>query len=150
MNSQVGDSLKGFQLLEAGVEERTVTARTYANKGVLIHFMQTTCKPCLDDLALLRSLHERYGGEHFDVLSVSSEKLKLLKSFSDYHKLPWVLGYDKRNLLRARLGAEHLPTTVYMGPDARIAGRVQGSLDARDAQDAVERLIILAREAQRR
>lgn len=135
-----------FRLPVFGEPGRTLSLSDLQGKGVLLNFWATWCEPCIEEIPLLRTIEERYGGLHFSIVGVTDDDPGAVKRYLEKHPLPYPVVHDANGELRRRFRADVLPFNVFVGPDGRVAGAVAGRLTEGDAAEAVERLVILARK----
>jgi len=147
---QTGAEFPAFSLPDVQNLDQRITLDQFRGKGVLVNFTNTQCSPCQQELKTLKQLHQRYAGEHFEMVGISVEPANLIKSYREYHKVLWHMAVDRRSLLGARVGVEATPVTVFVGPGGTVAGVIRGALSQPEAGEAVERLILLSRKAARK
>jgi len=101
----------------------------FRSRTVLVNFWATWCAPCVREMPSLLRLQKARAGKDFAVLAVSQD----LKGWAailpflvrhQFDGLPVV--HDPRGALARALGIGGIPTTVLVGRDGRIIGRLAG------------------------
>ncbi|HIN85022.1 MAG TPA: TlpA family protein disulfide reductase [Myxococcales bacterium] len=145
-----GDPLPEFDLATARNREKRYSLADLKGKGLLLNFYGKACRPCEQEIPILRRIYKRYNGENFRVLGVTSQETRLAASFLKYHKIPWPTLTDRQVELRGQMGVSSFPTTIFVGADGLVAGIHTGPLDWKTASAAVEQLIISVRAKQKK
>ena len=120
----------------------TVTEEDYRGKVLLMTFWSTDCKPCRDNLPILKDLKDRFGDDGFEILAVSLDAgPNPIKPYVRRFKIDFPVGYEP--------GAYESPTAMHYGivtlPTMILAdrtGRVLGAdLEIGEVKRKVEDLI---------
>ena len=110
----------------------------YRGKPLIINVWASWCGPCRSEMASLNRLAQRYNGNQFFIIGISTDddgaaaanavrKEKL--SFSNY--------LDSHVLLENMLGADTIPLTVLVDANGRVLDKVRGA-HAWDSPDYVK------------
>ena len=143
---EVGEALPHFELPIARKNGLLLSNSAFASKGVLLNFFDRACKPCDAELSILKRLHKRYAGAHFEIVGVTPQDPRMAQSYLDYHKVVWPSLLDRRAVLRGLVGIPQYPTSIFVSPGGVIVGRHHGALTWKVASNATEKLIIQARK----
>lgn len=128
----------------------SVTLQAFRGKIILLNFWATWCPPCVRELPALDRVQAHLGGEHFQVVPVSTDLLgaSALRQFYDRHKVRTLPIYqDPRGRLAQALGIEGLPTTMLIDKDGTVIGHHVGfkHWDAPEFLGMLEELVALSR-----
>ena len=101
----------------------------FKGRLVLVNFWATWCAPCVREMPSLLRLHKARAGADFTVLAVSQD----LKGWPAIEPFVGRLGladlpiaHDPKGALARAFGVRGIPTTVLLGRDGRILGRLAG------------------------
>ncbi|MGB0920808.1 MAG: TlpA disulfide reductase family protein [Alphaproteobacteria bacterium] len=105
----------------------------YKGKVLLVNFWASWCLPCRHEMPALDALQAEYGGPYFEVIAISIDRKGAehaetflrdelgVKNFDSWHE------GDRKT---ARLnGITAMPTTVLIGADGVILGRLAGAAE---------------------
>lgn len=113
---------------------------TLKGKPVVIHYWDTRCKPCKDDMKLLRDLQAKLAARSPVIVGVNlDDNPKDLAEFLRGNRIPWVQLYEKGGLesrLAVELGVFTLPTMLLIDRQGRVVHRniTAGELEAEIAK----------------
>ena len=152
--------LAGFEAIEPPVaapgvafENRAgarLTPEDFRGKVILLNLWATWCAPCIRELPSLDRLNAKLGGESFEVVALSIDRLgwPAIDSFFARLGIASLAGYlDQTMRATAAMGATSLPTTILIDARGREIGRMSGP--AEWDSEAAEALIRRAIEAGR-
>ena len=114
-------------------------------KGVLVNFWATWCGPCQSEIPALIRLSERYSGEHFAIIGISSESPATVRSFARARGVNYPLMRDVGGKLDRAFGVNTIPFSVFIGPDGKVVGDVTGELSESEGAERIEALIAMAK-----
>lgn len=129
----------------AGPDGAQMQLKDYRGKLVLLNVWATWCAPCVIEMPMLNDLQKRRGGDAFQVVTISVDRIQ--EEPADFmiendlaHLTPW---HDKSFSLAARLGARGLPISVFYDTRGREIARVSGEVDwtRKDAQAFIDSLL---------
>jgi thiol-disulfide isomerase/thioredoxin len=100
-------------------------------KFVLLDFWGTWCGPCLAEIPHLKSTYEQFGGDRFEIVSISVEdELPELKKFISENKMSWTqVAINRDDLLTELYQVAKYPSTFLIAPDGTLL--IQDSLSLR-------------------
>lgn len=104
-------------------------------KLVLLNFWATWCPPCQAETPVLRELAEEYGDEGLEVVGVAVQETTPddVRSYAERYQLPYPIAFDASADIFDLYRVYALPTQVFIGPDGRVLGVVNGPLDRESA-----------------
>ncbi|MCW8914408.1 MAG: TlpA family protein disulfide reductase [Magnetovibrio sp.] len=117
--------------------QEEITLKSLKGRGVVMNFWATWCAPCVREMPELNRLAKILEGTGVEVMAISADRkpLKKIKPFYEANNLNNLdIYYDERSQLSRKIGVEGLPTTVLLGANGEIAGRVMGVLEWDDPE----------------
>jgi thioredoxin-like negative regulator of GroEL len=127
---------KAIPLVGKTLDGKAFNLAAAKGKVVLIHYWATWADPCKPDLATIKSLQAKYGGQGFYPVGVNLDgEAKDATNYVRQEKLAWPQLYEQGGLdspLATNLGVLTLPTMILVGKDGRVVNRNvnAGELDA--------------------
>jgi thiol-disulfide isomerase/thioredoxin len=121
---------------------REVTLQGFGGKVVLLNLWATWCAPCLKELPSLDRLQAQLGGDRFQVVAVSIDRLgvEAVRPYFEKLKITHLAIYvESKDRLAQALGLQILPSTIIIGPHGLMAGKMTGAAE----WDAPEALALL-------
>jgi thiol-disulfide isomerase/thioredoxin len=121
-------------------QNRTVNLRDYHGRYVLLNLWATWCGPCVREMPSLDSLQGKFDPHKLTIIALSedSDGLNVALAFYKRHDLKHLGVYaDAGGQAPHLLRANGLPTTIFINPDGKEIGRVEGDADW-DSADAAE------------
>lgn len=122
-------------------DNQTMTLQDYRGKVVLLNVWATWCPPCVVEMPMLDELQAKRGGDDFQVVTVSNDRIQVEPQ--DFfiqngitHLTPW---HDATFSLPAKVGARGLPVSIFYDRKGREVARISGEVDW--TQDEVDRFI---------
>jgi len=112
--------------------EEEITLASLKGRGVILNFWATWCAPCVREMPALDRLSAQLANSGVEVIAVSEDRkaLKKVQPFFDANDIKNLgVFYDVKGHLSRKLGVEGLPTTILLGADGQIKGRVLGVLE---------------------
>jgi peroxiredoxin len=110
-----------------GADGKVYALSDYRGKVVLINFMSTTCRPCVDELPSLAALSEKLREKGLVVLAVTTDNEKTLKKFLAKSPLPFpVLKDPWKEVSMDFYGVLGLPATVIIDRDGFLEEQIVG------------------------
>jgi cytochrome c biogenesis protein CcmG/thiol:disulfide interchange protein DsbE len=132
-----------FQLPD--LNGNTVSLEGFRGKIVLVHFWATFCVPCLEEMPVLESLWQEYGGEGLVILGIAGDrgKIDIVREFAGKTGVNFPVLHDRDGRVRKQYEVVALPTTYLVGRDGKISGRAVGtrSWDEPDGRAIIEKLL---------
>jgi peroxiredoxin len=139
---QVGDVAPDFAVTT--LDGKELRLADFKGKLVLLDFWATWSAPCVAELPNLKTVRDTFAAEpRFAMLSLSLDQSPdLLKARLRSLKLPWpqaFIGPDSP--IAAAYGADAIPTSFLIGPDARIVAKdARGEKVKTTIADALNRI----------
>ncbi len=120
----VGKTLPEFELVLLG-GARTVSDQSLRGSYLLIDFWATWCVPCVAELPQLHKVWEKWGGERFQILSLSfDENAEVIQPFRDEKwAMPWLHAFVEEGMdseLAKELEVFGIPYPVLVDPEGKI------------------------------
>jgi thiol-disulfide isomerase/thioredoxin len=114
-----------------GLDGKPVSLADFKGKLVILNLWATWCQPCLKEMPSLEKLEARLGPA-LVVLAVSEDRggAEMVKPFLaklDLDKIK--IGLDPKSSAIHALHARGLPTSLVVGADGTVLGRVEGAAD---------------------
>jgi thiol-disulfide isomerase/thioredoxin len=126
----------------------------YAGKGpVIVTFWSIYCKSCVEEMASLQRLYDKYGPDNLAVVAVNEDSdigLTRVRAFldrfaasADGRKLTLPIVFDAKGEIFERYRVLHLPTLVYVDRDGTVLEVIEGFDQGRELAvvQAIEKLI---------
>jgi peroxiredoxin len=122
--------------------ERLELAALLAKGPVVLDFWATWCKPCLQSLPELETLHRRYAARGVSVVGVSIDgprNFAKVRPFANRLGLSFAVALDEGERLQQLYQVRAVPTSVLIGRDGEILHVKQGFLpgDSRLLEQAI-------------
>jgi thiol-disulfide isomerase/thioredoxin len=115
----------------------TLAPKEYAGRVTVVNFWATTCAPCVREMPLLSSLHDRADGAF--VVGVNyREGATIAREFARELDVAYPSVRDADGSLAHRFGVPFLPTTFVVDGDGRMRFRVLGEVDAETLEMLVD------------
>lgn len=106
--------------------EGTLTKDKLLGKVYLLDFWMTSCRKCIDKMAFLHDLHEKYRDKDFEIISISSDNsFEAVEVFRrERWKMPWLHGWalegDNRRIAVTVFEVTKLPKLVLVDGEGKI------------------------------
>ena len=119
----LSSSVLSFSALDA--DEKTITERDIKPyEYVLVCFWASWCKPCREELPLLKQLYKEYNSKGLEIVSISvdtnpAEWLEFVKQ----NPLPWLSLIGNGRELTSRYDFEMIPMNMIADKEGRIIKR---------------------------
>ncbi|MGD9866688.1 MAG: TlpA family protein disulfide reductase [Hyphomicrobiales bacterium] len=116
----------------------TRTLADWKGKVVLLNLWATWCAPCRKEMPSLDRLQARLGGDGFEVVAVSIDKVGDPGAFLERNGIRSLkLYHDETTKIGTAVKAFGMPTSVLIGRDGRELGRLTGPAEW-DSPEALE------------
>ena len=121
---------------------RQVSLADSAGRVRLIDFWATWCAPCREELPMLKELHEVYADQGLEIMVISDESPKVLRTFGEQHEFPYknLIGTDKVN---QDYGVLSLPTAFLVDGDGKIVEWFMGPKPRKVLEGKIRELLEL-------
>ena len=103
---------------------------------VWLNFWATWCPPCQAETPVLREMDEAYRDRGLTLVAVAVQETTVddVRAYAARYELGYRIAFDASADVFRRYRVFALPTQVFIGPDGRILGVVNGPLDAAAAR----------------
>jgi cytochrome c biogenesis protein CcmG/thiol:disulfide interchange protein DsbE len=96
-------------------------------KPVLLNFWASWCAPCREEMPLLVHLHKLYGPRGIEFVGVNvMDRAKDARKFVEQYHVDFLLVQASDERLMEAYAIPGLPTTVFIGADGVVVGKVVG------------------------
>ena len=104
-------------------------------KVVVLDFWGTWCRPCVDSVPSLRSMHKKYSKESsFVLLGISSDREEdVWREFTEKNKMVWPQYLDKDRRIHRAFGVRAFPTYIVIDHEGIVRFQTIGSSWERSA-----------------
>lgn len=115
-----GTEAPGFNL--AGIDDIEHNLNDYQGKFVLLSFMKTTCKICLEHLHFLDEIAEQFNGKVQNITVVYGDDFQGVVQFANDRDFDWpFLNLDNNILLLEAYNIRAYPSYVIINPDGTLS-----------------------------
>lgn len=118
---------KPFEFTASGLEGGTISAASFRGKVLLVLFWSTACKPCEEDLPLVRALYEEYRAGGFEILGVNLDlTADAVPSYLTKHQMTWPQIHEpggQESKPARQFGIISQPTMILVGRDGKVLSR---------------------------
>ncbi|MBD3275806.1 MAG: redoxin domain-containing protein [Candidatus Marinimicrobia bacterium] len=121
------------------VDSNEFTLSKLRGKVVLLDFWGTWCGPCRAEIPHLKSAYEQFGGDRFEIVSISVEdELPELKKFISEKTMPWThIAINRDDPLTELYQVAKYPTTFLIAPDGTLLIQDSPSLRGKYLQETI-------------
>src|SRR5262249_36550589 len=113
--------------------EMPVTLQSSRGKVVLVEFWATWCGPCVEGIPHLNDLQRKFGGSHFQFLSLVQEGHKTMDPFLKKNHVEYPIGLESGSL--EDYGIEGIPHAFVIDPAGKIVW--QGHSASPEMEEAI-------------
>ena len=117
-----------------------VVLSTLRGKPVVVNFFASWCKPCREELPLLKDAHERLGDRVAFLGVAHLDDRQLALEMLDRYDIDYEAGFDPDGTVARRYRLRGLPSTAFIGADGKLIGVAAGQLDRAELDDWLTRL----------
>ncbi|WP_026473637.1 TlpA disulfide reductase family protein [Alkaliflexus imshenetskii] len=118
----LGNEAPGFTLLDLNGNEVSLDA--FRGKYVFVDFWAGWCRPCRMENPILKKAYERFGGENFEIISVSLDRTEeeWRKAVAE-DALTWTNLHDPMGMTAETYAVQSIPNTWLLDKDGKIINK---------------------------
>jgi peroxiredoxin len=106
---------------------KTITAREFGGKLLLLNFWATWCQPCVQEIPSLDRLSRDLAPKGLVVLGVSVDKdEKAYKEFLDRFHVTYLTGRDPDQVINGRYGTLQYPESYLIDTNGKVVEKIVG------------------------
>jgi cytochrome c biogenesis protein CcmG/thiol:disulfide interchange protein DsbE len=134
---------------------KKVSLASYKGKAVLINFWATWCAPCKIETPWLVELRDKYAGQGFEILGISTEGDDLKKDdtagwtkqkaaiakFVEQEKVPYPVLVDGDSLSQEYGGLDAMPTSFYVDRKGTVIAAQMGLTSESDIEANIQKAL---------
>jgi len=120
------ERISGFSLKD--IEGKTVSLNDFKGKLILMNFWATWCAPCLEEMRVIRQVHDQWREKGLVVLSINmGESAARVRGYAKRYALSFPVLLDPNTELFVKLDVRTLPTSLLVGKDGIIVAKKRGA-----------------------
>ena len=149
----VGKAAPQFAL--ENLQGQKVSLDSYKGKAVLVNFWATWCGPCKVETPWLIELRNKYAGQGFEVLGISTEGEDLkpddkagfakqkaaIAKFVNAEKMPYPVLVNGDSLSQAYGGLDAMPTSFFVDRKGNVVAAQMGLTSESDIEANIEKAL---------
>jgi thiol-disulfide isomerase/thioredoxin len=134
---------------------KKVSLESYKGKAVLINFWATWCGPCKIETPWLIELRNKYAGQGFEILGISTEGDDLAKDdkagwakdkaaiakFVAQEKVPYPILVDGDSLSQEYGGLDAMPTSFFVDRNGTVVAAEMGLTSESDIESNIKKAL---------
>lgn len=134
---EVGKTAPGFTLTD--IDGNEVSLNDFEGQYVFLDFWASWCKPCREENPNLVKAYNEFGGENFEIVSVSIDKTEepWLKAVEE-DNMTWSLLHDPEGNVANTYGVQSIPFTLLLDKEGVI---IEKNLRGNALQEKLEELL---------
>jgi peroxiredoxin len=134
---QVGKAAPDFTLTDK--EGNKINLNDFKGKYVFLDFWASWCRPCRDESPNMVKAYKQFGGENFEIVSVSLDKTDepWLKAVEE-DNMTWTLLHDPEGDVANTYGVQSIPFTLLLDKDGVI---IEKDLRGEALQEKLDELL---------
>ena len=110
------------------IEGKAVSLNDFRGNLILMNFWATWCAPCLEEMRVLRQVHDQWREKGMVVLSINmGESASRVRGCVKRYALPFPVLLDPNTELFVKLGVRTLPTSLLIDSDGAIVAKKVGA-----------------------
>ena len=141
---RVGGRLQDFSFTDFEGSARKLS--DFRGKYLLIDIWGSWCKPCVQDLPLLKAAHDRFAGPKFEILGIDYENTwdeETLRALMKEKDVSWpnATPASVKELVREKWRIMAFPTLILLDPDGVILETSSSALRGKNLIPTLERVL---------
>jgi cytochrome c biogenesis protein CcmG/thiol:disulfide interchange protein DsbE len=125
---QAGDKAPAFSV--TADNGRTVTARDFGGKLLILNFWASWCEPCVAEVPSLNQLAKELGAEGVVVLGVSEDKdPQAYKDFLNRFRVSFLTAREPSQDVKLKYGTHLIPETYLINRNGKVVEKVVSETD---------------------
>jgi len=122
---KAGDTAPDFSVrTDSG---KTVTARDFGGKLLILNFWATWCPPCVQEVPSLNVLEHELGPKGLVVLGVSEDKdPQAYREFLDRFKVTYLTARDPNVVIKPKYGTVQIPESYLIDQNGKVVEKIVG------------------------
>jgi cytochrome c biogenesis protein CcmG, thiol:disulfide interchange protein DsbE len=114
---------------------KTVTARDFGGKLLILNFWATWCQPCVQEVPSLDLLQRQLGPKGLVVLGVSEDKdAKAYQDFLARFRVTYMTARDPGVVIKPKYGTIQIPESYIIDTNGRVVEKIVGEANWSSAQ----------------
>ena len=118
---------------------------------LLVNFWATWCAPCKKEMIYLEEFHQKYYGEGFQVLAISTDSPKSMSKVKSYIRAKrhtFIVGLDPNQEIAKKMNAMLMPTVLILNKDRKVSWYHQGFIpgDEKEIEAQIRTVLKLDQE----
>jgi cytochrome c biogenesis protein CcmG/thiol:disulfide interchange protein DsbE len=106
---------------------KTVTARDFGGKLLILNFWATWCQPCVQEVPSLEQLQKQLGSKGLVVLGVSEDKdAEAYKEFLARFRVTYLTARDPAVTIKPKYGTVQIPESYLIDSNGRVVEKIVG------------------------
>ena len=139
---EVGRTMPDFSFVN--IEGKSQSLYEFKGKYVLIDFWGVWCRDCTVETPFHIEAYKRFKSRGFEILGLDTdEDIEVLKGYVKEHNLTWPQARNDsiRKLIEERYRIQEYPSTILIGPDAKVLVLDQKDLRGERLLETLERIL---------
>ena len=122
----VQDNIKSFSLQTW--DNQTFDFKADGKKATLFIFWATWCKPCLEEVPILKEVRNTLDSSKFQLLSINVDEnpKEVVEKFKEKYQIDYPILIGNNKIVEEIAGNLQLPVSVLIGPDGKKIWRKYG------------------------
>src|ERR1700688_4706626 len=122
---KAGDKAPDFSI--TADNGKTVTARDFGGKLLILNFWATWCQPCVQEVPSLDVLQRELGPKGLVVLGVSEDKdPKAYQDFLARFRITYMTARDPSVVIKPKYGTTLIPESYLIDTNGRVVEKIVG------------------------
>lgn len=139
---EVGKVMPDFSFVD--IEGKTRSLYEFKGKYVLIDFWGVWCRDCTVETPFHIEAYKRFKSRGFEILGLDTdEDIEVVKGYVKQNNLPWPQARNDsiRKLIEETYRIQEYPSTILIGPDAKVLVLDQKALRGERLIETLERIL---------